>query len=247
MKRDFNPLEPELMDRPQPATPELENVLGELAALNRRFGGHRLLRKFLPLWFNRGRVYRVLDICTGAGDMPRVMVDWARARDITLRIDAVDANEGIIDIARRQNRDYPEIKFIHGNGLKFETDETYDLVTCSLALHHFAEEDAIILLRHCRDFSHRYVLVSDLERSWLTLLGVNALSVGFGERMTREDGRTSARRAFSYGELHALAVAAGWQDFGHARFLFCRQAIWLDLRIGGDIPLTDTAVLPCPT
>jgi hypothetical protein len=38
---------------------------------------------------------------------------------------------------------------------------------------------------------------------------------------------------------------AGWSDFGHARFLFCRQAVWLDARTGGDIPLADA--LPCPT
>ena len=47
--------------------------------------------------------------------------------------------------------------------------------------------------------------------------------------------------------MHALAEAAGWQDFGPARFLFCRQALWLDQRILGDIPLADAAVLPCPT
>ena len=47
-----------------------------------------------------------------------------------------------------------------------------------------------------------------------------------------------------------LAEAANWENFGHARFLFCRQAIWLDGRDAGDIPIADAAVdegLPCPT
>lgn len=244
-------MKPELMDRPQPVSPELEQVMRSLASMNRFFGSHRLIRKFLELWLQPGRCYQVLDLCTGAGDIPRVMCDWARARDITLRIDAVDGSEASIEIARRSSRDYPEVRFQRADALKFETKETYDLVVCSLALHHFSEDDAALLLRRCRDLSHRFVLVSDLERGLLTLLGVQLLTgLLYREAITRSDGITSAHRAFSYREFRALAEAAGWRDFGHARFLFCRQALWLDLRIGGDIPLIDEAVsegLPCPT
>jgi hypothetical protein len=46
--------------------------------------------------------------------------------------------------------------------------------------------------------------------------------------MTRADGRTSAARAFSFGELQTLAERAGWKNFGHAKFAFARQAIWLE-------------------
>ena len=238
------------MDRPQPVTPELEAEMRNLASINRHFGSHRLLRKFLELWFNPGRCYRVLDLCTGAGDLPRVMVDWARAREITLRIDAVDASEASLEIARRASGDYPEIQYLRGDALKFETKEAYDLVHCSLALHHFTEDQAVQVLRRCRDLSHRCVLVSDLERSLFTLAGVHLLTtLCYPESVTHSDGVTSARRAFSFREFRALAAAAGWQDFGHARFLFCRQALWLDLRELGDIPIADTGVeegLPCP-
>ena len=34
--------------------------------------------------------------------------------------------------------------------------------------------------------------------------------------------------AFSFRELDAMARAAGWSDFGHRRFRFARQAIWLE-------------------
>jgi SAM-dependent methyltransferase len=251
MKRVFDPQEPEFMDRPQPVTPELEAEMRNLASINRRCGSHRLVRKFLELWLNAGRCYRVLDLCTGAGDLPRIMVDWARARDITLRIDAVDASDASLEIARRASGEYPEIRYLRGDALKFETKETYDLVICSLALHHFTEEQAVVILRRCRDLSHRFVLVADLERSLLTLAGVYLLTALFyREPVTRNDGMMSARRAFSFREFRALAVAARWQDFGHARFLICRQALWLDLREVGDIPIADAGVaegLPCPT
>lgn len=239
------------MDLPQPVTPELQAEMCNLASINRYCGSHRMVRKFLELWLSPGCTYRVLDFCTGGGDLPRAMVDWAHTHDITLRIDAVDASEAAIEIARAASRDYPEITFVRGDVLKYETKETYDLVICSLALHHFGEDDAVEVLRRCRDFSHRYVLVSDLERGPLTFAGIYLLThLCFREAETRRDGMLSARRAFSYAEFRALAVAARWQDFGHARFLICRQALWLDLRRLGDIPIIEATVpdvLPCPT
>lgn len=239
MKRAFDPDEPELMDRPQPVTPELEQDLANLVSLNRNFGGHRIVRKFLAQWLNPGRCYRVLDLCTGAGDIPRLMLDWARPRETVLRIDAVDANPSTLEIARRQSAGYPEIDFIRGDSLKFESAATYDLVVCSLALHHFSEDDAVRLLRRCRDLSHRYVLVADIERSALTTLSVWLVTAMlYREPMTRFDGRLSARRAFSFREMRALAEAADWPRFAHARFLPCRQALWLDMRQLADIPET---------
>jgi SAM-dependent methyltransferase len=251
MRRVYDPQEPEIMDRPQPVSPALEACLRNLVSLNRWFGSHRMVRKFLTMWLTPDRCYRVLDLCTGAGDIPRLMVDWARVAGVTLRIDAIDANPSTLEVARRTSKGYPEIQFLCADALKFETNETYDLVTCSLALHHFNEADAVTLLRQCRDLSHRFVLVGDLERTFRALVGVQLLTA-FWYRlpMTREDAIMSVHRAFSFAELHALAEAAGWENFGHMRFLFCRQAIWLDERSVGQIPVAEAAVpqvLPCPT
>lgn len=250
MQRAFDPNEPELMDRPQPVSAELEADLLNLVSLNRRFGSHRLLRRFLALWLNPGRTYRVLDLATGAGDLPRVMVDWARPRDITLRIDAVDANASTLEIARKHSPGYGEINFLTADVLTYESAEPYDFVTCSLALHHFHEDDAVRLLRRCRSLSNRYVLVSDLERSAATSIGVALLTtLLYREPMTRNDAAVSAQRAFSFAEFRQLAERAAWKDFGHARFLFCRQALWLDGRDLADIPIAVEAVdapLPCP-
>jgi len=246
MERSFDPHEPELMDRPQPVSAELETDLRNLASLNRWFGAHRLLRTFLQPWLGEKRSYRVLDLATGGGDLPRFMVQWARARGINLQIDAVDANPSTLEIARRWSADFPEITYLRGNALTFESQHTYDLVTCSLALHHFSADDAVLLLRRCRALSHRFVLATDLERRRLALLGVHLLTTFiYRAPMTRADALTSIHRAFSYLEMHRLADAAGWPDFGHARFLFGRQALWLDTKTGGDIPLADA--LPCPT
>jgi SAM-dependent methyltransferase len=249
MKRVFDPQEPELMDRPQPVSEELRRDLENLASLNQHFGSHRLVRRFLAAWLRRGRVYRILDLCTGFGDIPRVMVRWGRQRDISTRIDAVDANASTLELARRCAPGFSEIQYECANVLTFEAAERYDLVCCSLALHHFSEEDAVRLLRRCRELSHRFVLVTDLERSSFTALGVWALTrFIYRDPMTRHDARVSAQRAFSFDEMRALAEAAEWEDFGHARFAFCRQAIWLDHReVTGVRELSAAVTDPLPT
>jgi hypothetical protein len=85
------------------------------------------------------------------------------------------------------------------------------------------------LLGRCRQLSRDKVLVADLRRSRLARFGLDLLTtLLFREPMTRNDAHVSMERAFSFGELDQLAQAAGWRDFGHRRFRFARQAIWLD-------------------
>lgn len=227
------------MDDPSTPVAELERAIDALTAANRRFGSHRLVRRFLARWMNPGRCYRVLDLCTGAGDLPRAMVNWARARDITLRIDAIDANPNVIALARTRSGDFPEIHYECADVLREVPGEGYDLVHCSLALHHFSDTDAARVLVRCREMSSRWTLASDLERHPITTAAVWALTAFMRSAVAAHDGRISARHAFSYAEMRELAVAAGWQNFGHARCLWCRQAVWLENRDLAGIPLVE--------
>src|SRR2546421_4957006 len=228
MKRNFDPAEPELMDRPQPVTPELESDLRNIRQLNRYFGSYRLIDHFLRRWIRPRMQMRILDLATGSGDIPRLVVDYARRTGASVTLKAIDQQSSTLEIARQLSADYPEIEFVQADVLEFE-DEAYDIVLCSLALHHFAETDAVALLRRCRELSKRYVLVADLRRGWFATAGVYLLtSLLFREPMTRTDARLSAERAFSFAEFRSLAERAGWQNFGHAQFAFARQAIWLE-------------------
>jgi len=229
MNRQFNPAEPELMDRLQPVTPELEKDLRNLRQLNRFFGSYALVRRFLRRWIKKGMHVRVVDLATGSGDIPRLTVDHARRIRARPEVDAVDRQRSTVEIARRLSVEYPEIHYHESDVLSFADVNRYDIVLCSLALHHFGEEDAVRLLIRCRDLSRRYVLVSDLRRGLLATVGVYLLTaLIFREPMTKTDGRLSARRAFSFRELRELAEKAGWQNFQHGKFRFARQALWIE-------------------
>src|SRR5437879_2842490 len=172
MKRRFDPGSPELMDQPGVDAKELEAALVNLEKLNRCFGSHRLIRLFLSAWLRPGRSYRIVDLATGYGDIPRMIVDWARRRDIAVRIDAVDIHTVTLEFARRASDGYPEIEFVQADVRKYGSPMTYDVALCTLALHHFSDEDAVQVLRRALELSHDYVLVSDLERSLLSKIGL---------------------------------------------------------------------------
>jgi 2-polyprenyl-3-methyl-5-hydroxy-6-metoxy-1,4-benzoquinol methylase len=145
-----------------------------------------------------------------------------------VQIDAVDRQPATLEIARKLSTGYPEISCHEANILEWHSVESYDIVLCTLALHHFSDEDAVSLLRRSRELSRKFILVSDLRRGFLLKAGVHLLTTAiFREPMTRYDARLSAARAFSFSEMQTLAMRADWENFGHKKFRFARQAIWL--------------------
>jgi 2-polyprenyl-3-methyl-5-hydroxy-6-metoxy-1,4-benzoquinol methylase len=229
MKRSFDPAVLEMMDQDQPPSAELERDLERIRQLNRWFGSYRLVLSFIRHWIRPADKLRVVDLATGSGDIPRLIVDYARKINATVEIDAVDRQPATLEIARRLSADYPEISYREANVLEWNSVEAYDIALCTLALHHFSNDDAVRLLRRCCQLSRRFVLVSDLRRSFSLIAGVYLLTaLIFREPMTRHDARLSTIRAFSFSEMSDLAVRAGWKNFGHKKFRFGRQAIWLD-------------------
>ena len=217
------------MDRPQLVSSELAKDLRNIRQLNRFFGSHRLVLHFLRRWIKPGDHVRIVDLATGSGDIPRLIIDYAQKIGAKVEIDALDRQSATLEIARKLSGNYPEISYIDANILEWQPAERYDIVLCSLALHHFSDENAVRLLRRCGDLSRKFVLVSDLRRGLLATIGVYLLTaLIFREPMTRYDGRVSAARAFSFAELDDLAGRAGWRNFQHKKFHFARQAIWLE-------------------
>ena len=231
------------MDRPQPVTRELERHLANLRSLNRWFGSYRLVRHFLRRWLKPNARARILDIATGSGDIPRLIVDYAREENVSVHIDAIDQQESTIEIARGLSAAYPEINFVCANLFEWNaapspkldwlnqsgSSEPYDIVLCSLTLHHFTDDDALRVLQKCRELSCEHVLVADLRRSRGLAFGVYlATATIYRETMSKVDARLSVARAFNFPEMQELAERAGWGNFGHRKFAVGRQAIWID-------------------
>ncbi|MFQ5692156.1 MAG: hypothetical protein ACE5IM_03815, partial [Nitrospinota bacterium] len=96
---------PELLDAARPPQAHLAGNLRDIARFNRLFGGaSALLRPLADLIeadFPDPRTpVSVLDVGTGAGDIPRAVSGWAAAAGRTVRIWAVDVRPDIARIAR---------------------------------------------------------------------------------------------------------------------------------------------------
>src|SRR5205085_11838695 len=153
------------MDRPQPVTRELERDLANLRSFNRWFGGHGLVRRVVRRCLKSNDKARILDVATGSGDIPRLIADHARRQDVSVQIDAIDQQESTIEIARRLSAAYPEIDFSCANLFEWDPPEGYDIVFCSLTLHHFTTDDPMRALQKIRQRSRARGLLADLRRA----------------------------------------------------------------------------------
>jgi SAM-dependent methyltransferase len=227
--RRFDSSVVEKMDLPQAVSRELEVDLENLQRLNRNFGAYSLVRYFLRRWFHSGSAVSLIDLCTGYGDIPRFIVDWCRKNNVHVHVSAVDFQPATLELAARRSKSYPEISFVASDVFDFAPATPADFLFCSLALHHFTNDAGIRLLQRVRTMAKQGILIADLERSDLGIVGIFSLTACvYREPMTRYDARLSIQRAFSFTEMREIAAKAGWRGFGHRRFPVCRQAIWLE-------------------
>ncbi len=196
------------MDDPVESLAELEASLADLERANRYLGGVTPLREMI---FSRGAT-SVLDVGCGSADIPLAVASAAQAQGRKISITCTDVSEQMLDIARRRTREHPALRFERADGTALPyADSSFDVVTCDLALHHFAPDHAVSLLGEMRRVARITPIVCDLRRGFLAWLGVWFLAqVATRNRLTRNDGPLSVRRAYTPDEALALARRAGW-------------------------------------
>jgi 2-polyprenyl-3-methyl-5-hydroxy-6-metoxy-1,4-benzoquinol methylase len=153
----------------------------------------------------------LLDIATGGGDVPIRLWRKARQAGFDLRVEGCDTSPtAIACAAQRAKEQEVEARFFVLDALVEALPQQYDVVTCSLFLHHLDDPVAVEFLRHMAAAATRMVLVSDLVRSKagyaLAYLGTRLLS---RSRVTHIDGPLSVQSAFTPGEALELARQAG--------------------------------------
>lgn len=203
---------PELLDQPAHEPTELYDSLQHVAEVNRFLGGQRAVRLGVEALIRtagrRPDGLDILDVGTGSADLPRSLVRHCRRRGIEVRVTATDLHPQILGIATAAVADWPEIVTASADALALPFDQgAFDIVLLSMALHHFDGPDQTRALREAARVARLGVVVSELERTRLNLLGARLLAGTRwrGNRLTRHDGPLSVRRAFLADELADLA------------------------------------------
>jgi 2-polyprenyl-3-methyl-5-hydroxy-6-metoxy-1,4-benzoquinol methylase len=135
----------------------------------------------------------------------------ARRAGLNFKISACDRSAHALDYARQSaDRKQAAIHFFEWNLSENSFPSDYDVVMCSLFLHHQGEDQAVELLKSMRKTAHHLVLVNDLVRSirgyFLAWLGTRVLTAS---DVVHVDGPRSVAAAFTVQEAQALATRAG--------------------------------------
>ncbi len=185
--------------------------LRDIRLSNRLFGGTaavlRELRPLLESAASLGRPLTLLDVGTGAGDVPAAARALARELGVTLRTFGLEWTRHLAGAAARAAG--PCVA-ADGRRLPIGT-HSVDIVTCSQLLHHFDDADGQTLIAELHRAARLAVIVGEIRRSWLAAAGIWLASWPLGfHPASRHDGVVSVFRGFTTGELSATV----WRSVG---------------------------------
>jgi len=208
----------ELLDGPLEDASTLAGNLRDLRRVNRWLGGAALSAKALEALAGpaaeAGTAISLLDVGTGAADIPLSLIETWRRRGRRLEVTAIDERAEVVAAARASDPRVlatPRLSFAIADGRSLPyPDAAFDVAHASLVLHHLEPADAVLMLREMDRVSSRGIIVNDLHRNQLSLAGAWLLShLATVNRYSRHDAPLSVRRAYTLAEGHALIAAAG--------------------------------------
>jgi hypothetical protein len=208
----------EIIDGPRPVPfADLACCMTDLARVNGLFFGRMVTMIHVKQMLSAlpaDRVVTVLDVGTGAADIPRRVVRWARRAGRRIRVFALDRDPATLQIATQAARDYPEITFLQGDALSLPIRPgAVDLTISAMTLHHLEPDAAVRYLAEMDGAARVGFVVNDLVRTRLAH-AVVWLITRFVTRsaIARHDGPLSVLRAYTPGEVTELCEKAGLLD-----------------------------------
>jgi len=224
----------ELLDDPDSDAALVTRSLRDVAEANRWFGGTAAVLGAIAPTLIAARASEpdsdiipdlsLLDIGTGAGDIPERSRRLALRHGVHLTTIGVERTASVAAVAAPR---VGAVCVADGLRLPFR-DRCVDIVTCSQVLHHFADDDAAVLLREMHRVARRLAVVADLRRSWVAAAGiwVSSFALRF-HPVSRHDGVLSVLRGYRRHELSRLVhTAVGTTPEVRDRLGFRVTAAW---------------------
>lgn len=219
-------LTPEIMDDPALDETEHQHALRGLERINRVSRSARIVwSKIAPLLKAfPDRTLRVLDIATGAGDIPISLYKMAANCGARLEVEACDISPRALEFAQKRAVDSgARVRFFTRDVVSNSVPEGYDILTSSLFFHHLETNQATELLSAMGTRAKVALVINDLERSRTGWLLANvATRLLSSSHVVHEDGPLSVKAAFSLPEIRQMAASANLMDYTLERRFPCR-------------------------
>lgn len=204
--------EPEIMDDFAMEGEELRDALDKIAKINQLLGGNQLTLQGIQSLLksiSKEKEVTIVDIGCGGGDMLRKLAEFGKQNGYHFRLIGIDANAYTISHAEQLSKEYTNISYRCEDIFDCNFKELhYDIVLCTLTLHHFKDEEILRLMQLFYENASIGIVINDLHRSAIAYRLFQALCFVFRlNAMSREDGLTSILRGFKKEELEQFSVA----------------------------------------
>ena len=156
----------------------LDGNLRDLARVNRWLGGSGLSRAAVAPLLAGLAAPSLLDIGTGAADIPAALARSVPKHGPQLAISATDVRPEIVAAATTSVA--ASKVTVRLGRLEDERDGGFDVVHASLVLHHLEPAAAVSLLREMRRVARVGVVINDLQRGRRWALGVSLVGRAVG-------------------------------------------------------------------
>ena len=157
----------------------------------------------------------MLDIACGGGDVPVSVALLTRQAGVEIDLTLLDRSPTALKLAAAAaDRAGIGSRCVQADLMDQWNDSDFDIVTCSLFLHHVSEPAQVVaLLNRMRTISRRMVIISDLRRCRMGLLTAWAGSrILSRSGIVHHDAPASVRAAWTMPELTGFAARADMKD-----------------------------------
>ena len=202
----FRTDDPEIMDDFAMEGEILRKALDKIAKINQLLGGNQLtLQGVHELIQNidKNQELIIVDIGCGNGDMLRKLADFGHKNHYNFNLIGLDANAFTINYAQKLSKNYTNISYNCEDIFDKQFSKLkYDIVLCTLTLHHFKNNEIEGLLQLFYENSKIGIIINDLQRSAISYRLFQLLCFVFRlDEMPKKDGLTSILRGFKKEEL----------------------------------------------
>jgi len=202
----------ELMDQPGLPADQHHHALRGLQRINRLSRTATQIARAIHRQAEHGghtdQPLSILDIASGGGDVTLGLARHAKRHGLNWSVTGCDISPTAVNHATATAKHAGlNVKFVVADALE-ALPGAYDVVTCTLFLHHLTNEQIVTLLRQAA--RTRHVVISDLRRGRYpyaaTWLGTRLIT---RSPIVHVDGPLSIRAALTPPELAAYAEQAG--------------------------------------